>query len=249
MTPLAVCGQRAALGPQRRKFTRGVEFLHRGSLGLAVEIAQRFRAQHTRAVCRRPADPPAARCWQPWSAPWRARRPALRPPRRAARQSWWWRSSLVAGVSVWYRRGGSGDRRRMACSCRRRLRLALAASCAGAAVSSLKSLMVGGGRFAGSGRGIAASIASSAALLRAGSVCANAEVADTVRKVAATAISTRSNPARFFKQSRIVTPLGRNCPGMEQFLLSSVQLLLKRRPHRFLKRHSVNVCSQCFVLS
>jgi hypothetical protein len=29
-----------------------------------------------------------------------------------------------------------------------------------------------------------------------------------VRKVAATAISTRSNPARFFKQSRIVTPPG-----------------------------------------
>ena len=35
---------------------------------------------------------------------------------------------------------------------------------------------------------------------------ASAEVADTVRKVAATAISTRSNPARFVEQSRIVTP-------------------------------------------
>src|ERR1700716_3382643 len=78
----------------------------------------------------------------------------------------------------------------------------LATSGTDAVESSLKSLMVGGGTFAGSGRGIAASIASSAALLRAGSPCARAEVADTVRKVA-TAISTRSNPARFFEQSRI----------------------------------------------
>ncbi len=69
-----------------------------------------------------------------------------------------------------------------------------------------------GGRLAGSGRGIAASIASSAAL-RAGSAWASAEVADTVRKVAATAISTRSNPARFFEQSRIVTPLGEAAPA------------------------------------
>src|SRR6267143_1608704 len=82
--------------------------------------------------------------------------------------------------------------------------LVFAASGTVAVVSSLKSLMVGGGRFAGSGRGIAASIASSAAL-RAGSAWANAEVADTVRKVAATAINTRSNPARLFKRSRIVT--------------------------------------------
>src|SRR5260221_8412937 len=108
----------------------------------------------------------------------------------------------------------------------------LAASGTEAVVSGLKSLMVGGGRFAGSGRGIAASIASSAALLRAGSACASAEVADTVRKVAATAINTRSNPARFFRQSRIVTPLGRNCPGMEQLSVSSVRLLPKRRPVR-----------------
>jgi hypothetical protein len=42
-----------------------------------------------------------------------------------------------------------------------------AASDTGAAVSGLKSLTVGGGRLAGSGRGIAASIASSAALLPA----------------------------------------------------------------------------------
>jgi hypothetical protein len=56
-----------------------------------------------------------------------------------------------------------------------------------------------------------------------------------VRKVAATAISTRSYPARFVERSRIVTPLGRNCPGMEQFLVVSVRLSLrtaslKRRP-------------------
>jgi hypothetical protein len=85
-----------------------------------------------------------------------------------------------------------------------------------AVVSDLKSLAVGGGTLAGSGRGTAASIASSAALLRGGSDCASAEVADTVRKVAATAISTRSNPARFFEQSRIIIPLRRNCPAMEQ---------------------------------
>ena len=72
----------------------------------------------------------------------------------------------------------------------------LAASGTDAVVSGLKSLTVGGGTFAGSGRGIAASIARSAGVLRAGSPCANAAVADTVRKVAATAISTRSNPAR-----------------------------------------------------
>src|SRR6267143_534777 len=90
--------------------------------------------------------------------------------------------------------------------------LVFAASGTVAVVSSLKSLMVGGGRFEGSGRGIAASIASSAAL-RAGSAWASAEVADTVRKVAATAISTRSNPARFFERSRIVTPLGEAAPA------------------------------------
>ena len=43
---LAALGQRAALRPQRRIFARGVELLDRGSLGLAVEIAQGFRAQH-----------------------------------------------------------------------------------------------------------------------------------------------------------------------------------------------------------
>ncbi|WP_449376864.1 pentapeptide repeat-containing protein [Bradyrhizobium sp. UFLA05-112] len=88
----------------------------------------------------------------------------------------------------------------------------LAGSCTVAVVSSLMSAAVGGGTLAGSGRGIAASIASSAALLRGWS-WASAEVADTVRKVAATVISTRSKPARLFKQSRIVThPSGEPSP-------------------------------------
>src|SRR5436309_10182171 len=87
------------------------------------------------------------------------------------------------------------------------LSVALAASGTEAVESILKSSMVGGGTLAGSGRGTAASIASSAALAR-GVVdwAASAEVADTVRKAAATAISTRSNPARFVEQSRIITP-------------------------------------------
>src|SRR3954452_12479392 len=81
----------------------------------------------------------------------------------------------------------------------------VAVSAAAGLASALKSLMLGGGRFAGSGRGIAASIASSAALLRTGSPWANAELAETASKVAATLISKRSNPARLFEQSRIVT--------------------------------------------
>src|SRR3954447_16839256 len=87
------------------------------------------------------------------------------------------------------------------------LSIVLDASGTVAVVSILKSPIVGGGTLAGSGRGTAASIASSAALAR-GVVdwAASAEVADTVRKVAATAISTRSNPARFVEQSRIVPP-------------------------------------------
>ena len=43
---LAAVAQFAGLRPQRRIFARGVEFLHRRPLGLAVEIAQRFCAQH-----------------------------------------------------------------------------------------------------------------------------------------------------------------------------------------------------------
>jgi len=89
----------------------------------------------------------------------------------------------------------------------------LAASGSAAVVSALKSPAVGGGTLAGSGRGIAASIASSAALER-GVSCASAEVADTVRKLAATAIRTRSNPRRLFEQSRIITPPGWNRPGL-----------------------------------
>src|SRR5689334_23320711 len=74
------------------------------------------------------------------------------------------------------------------------LSVALAGSGTEAVESILKSPMVGGGTLAGSGRGTAASIASSAALARGVVDCpASAEVADTVRNVAATAISTRSN--------------------------------------------------------
>src|SRR5213075_2280017 len=118
------------------------------------------------------------------------------------------------------------------------LSVALAASGTVAVVSILKSPTVGGGTLAGSGRGTAASIASSAALAR-GVVdwAASAEVADTVRKVAATAISTRSNPARFVEQSRIVTPPWANCPGMEQSLgIARHGLRGKRRLDRFISR-------------
>src|SRR6476620_467246 len=111
-----------------------------------------------------------------------------------------------------------------------------------AVVSILKSPMVGGGTFAGSGRGIAASIASSAALVCGAPLCATADVAATVRKVAATVISTRSNPPRFFK-SRIVAPLGRNCPGMEQLLYCPCS-----RPKRRPLEPLTNVFSQGLVL-
>src|SRR6266404_591981 len=111
-----------------------------------------------------------------------------------------------------------------------------------AVASSLKSSMVGGGRFAGSGSGIAASIASSAALLRAGLACASAEVADTVRKVAATVISTRSNPARFFNRSRILTPPWANCPAWNSSQYRPSQVSLKRRAFG-LATHSVNIWS------
>jgi hypothetical protein len=76
--------------------------------------------------------------------------------------------------------------------------LASTAGAVDAVVSILKSLAVGGGRLTGSGRGTAASIASSAGVARLGP-WASAEVADTVRKVAATAIRTRSNPPRLFE--------------------------------------------------
>src|SRR5215218_7526076 len=101
---------------------------------------------------------------------------------------------------------------------------ALAASGTVAVVSILKSPTAGGGTLAGSGRGTAASIASSAALAR-GVVdwAASAEVADTVRKVAATAISTRSNPARDVEQSRIITPpLGDTAPAWSSRWISFV---------------------------
>ena len=124
----------------------------------------------------------------------------------------------------------------------------LAAGASGAAVvlaasdgmvtgSSLKSPGPGGGRLAGSGRGTAASIASSAALLRGVlSPCASAELADTARKVAATVISTRSYPVRFFQQSRILTPLRAEPPCLGAALIGSSKLSGKRRPDRRPKR-------------
>src|SRR3954447_2820549 len=119
----------------------------------------------------------------------------------------------------------------------------VAVSAAAGLASALKSLMLGGGRLAGLGRGVAPSIASSAALLRTGSPWANAELAETARKVAAIVISTRSNPARLFEQSRIVTPLGRNCPGKEQLLVSSV-IYAEAPVSLVLKQDSLNVCNQ-----
>ncbi len=114
--------------------------------------------------------------------------------------------------------------------------------------SGLKSLTVGGGTLAGSGRGIAASIASSAALLRDGSVCPSAEDADTARKVAATANSTRSYPARWFERSRIISSPGRCCLDAKLLAVSSVsRVLLRRRPDRFGKRiqSAHRIVSEC----
>src|SRR6185295_4092066 len=116
-------------------------------------------------------------------------------------------ASLAAGAGAVTTSAGLGSAALAAGLGSAGLSIAFAASGTVAVVSILKSPMVGGGTLAGSGRGTAASIASSAALAR-GVVDwpARAEVAETVRKVAATAISTRSNPARFVEQSRIVTP-------------------------------------------
>src|SRR5450631_2400607 len=110
-----------------------------------------------------------------------------------------------------------------------------------AVASGLKSLMVTGGRLAGSGRGIAAWIASSAALLRAGLACASAEVADTVRKVAATAIRTRSNPARLVEQSRIVAPLGETAPSWN----SSGIVRHSFRPHATIHMQTIHAPPAC----
>jgi hypothetical protein len=111
------------------------------------------------------------------------------------------------------------------------------------AASILKSLAVGGGTFAGSGRGTAASIASSAAPARGVSdTPASAEVADTARKVAATAISTRSNPARFVEQSRIVTPpWAKTAPTWNSFQYRSSQHAPKRGPRSQPRSQSVRL--------
>ena len=49
---LGAGGEGTALRPQRREVSRGVEFLDRGPLALAVEIAQRFGAQHIAQLVR-----------------------------------------------------------------------------------------------------------------------------------------------------------------------------------------------------
>ena len=260
MTPLPLVGQRAALRPQRRKFARGVEFLDRGPFGLAVEIAQRFRAQHVaqfvgdRLIGRRDVAGGLDR----FLGGLGGRRCGGRSRRSCAgvavAVSFLAVSLLLVSALAGVGLGSAVDSGRHR-SCRRSAAGAVTTSdglvsaafsrhlrarrAPARCVSGLKSLTVGGGTLAGSGRGIAASIASSAALLRAGSVCASAEVADTVRKVAATAISTRSNPARFFEQSRIVTPLGRNCSGMEQLLVSSVTAFAKAPASIGSEAHSV----------
>src|SRR5689334_25052054 len=99
------------------------------------------------------------------------------------------------------------------------------------ALSSLKSPAVGGGTLAGSGIGTAASIARSAALLCTPSLCASAWPAEIVRKVAATAISTRSYPRRPFTPFRIChTPRVKLPRFGEQFRSWFFQVQLKHRP-------------------
>jgi hypothetical protein len=71
-------------------------------------------------------------------------------------------------------------------------------------VVAATSAAVGGGTRLVSGTGTAASIASSVVSLVAGAVCANAFEVETVRNVAATAISTRSNPYRPVESFRIL---------------------------------------------
>ncbi|MDB5629256.1 MAG: hypothetical protein JWQ51_1596, partial [Tardiphaga sp.] len=77
-----------------------------------------------------------------------------------------------------------------------------------------------------SGIGTAASMARSAALERGASVgdWANAADAETVKKVAATAIRTRSKPVRRFESCRISHPLGEAIPALGQVRFHSSQL-------------------------
>src|SRR2546423_15715193 len=83
------------------------------------------------------------------------------------------------------------------------LSVALAASGTEAVESILKSPMVGGGTLAGSGRGTAASIASSAALARrVGDWAPRAARADPAGEGAGAAISYRPNPARLRRPAR-----------------------------------------------
>jgi len=99
---------------------------------------------------------------------------------------------------------------------------------------------------------MAASIASSAAVARGALDWARADVADTVRKVAATAISARSNPPRLFEQSRIVTPpWAKLSRQRDRSNIVCFQPARERRPRSLQKSprtHRVNTDDTCAVL-
>ena len=131
------------------------------------------------------------------------------------------------------RRGGDVGRLRIGSFCRRarrgcsgRFRL----GCVGHRRGGVE-LEIGGGRrrnvggFGTRDRGFDREFGSAAARRI---LAASAEVADTVRKVAATVIKTRSNPARWFEQSRIVAPLGRTAPAWNSLQLSFLIASAKR---------------------
>ena len=204
-------GQRAGLGPQRRVFARGVEFLDRGAFGLAVEIAHDLAPNISRSL--------SATGWSAGGTLLAALTGSLAGSATGA-----WR--LPSRRRRRFGRG-RGCGRRPALSARPACRLALAFGRlrrVGHRRGGVQ-LEIADGRAAGRWP---VRDAGSPRRSRVRRRCArriglaSAEVADTVRKVAATAIRTRSNPARFFEQSRISHPLGRNCPGMEQSLISFV---------------------------
>ena len=200
---LGAGGQRAALGPERREVARVVEFLDRGALVLAVEIAQRLARRSCRAACRRPADRRRATLLAAFTgsaagaaavagaAGRRLRGGVVAAGRRAFARS-------LGGASR-RRCGGDVGRLRLGASAASALRLdGFAAPTA--VVSSLKSAAVGRrdvGGFGARDRGIDREFGGAGA--RRIRLAASAEVADTVRKVAATAINTRSNPARLVR--------------------------------------------------
>ena len=207
---LGAVGQLAGLGPLRRIFARAVEFLDRGALVLAVEIAQRLAAEHfaqfvgDRLIGRGTLLAAFTGSLAGSAAgAWRSRR----------------RGAAVAVSRVVGLRRRGDDRRPARWG---------SAAVAVRRLARLRGRLVGRlGRIGHRGGGIDLEIADArrrdvgrfgardcgidrefcgagARRIRLGS--ARAEVADTARKVAATAIRTRSNPARLVEQSRIVTP-------------------------------------------